>query len=103
VGGHISHADAREGARDIERRLFKKKKITMKSSRLRFIKKWPPYEIGDICLVNSAELIHWLIDRYKLAVIDDPPSSKRPRFFMWFDFQGFINHKPLPNHNMERK
>lgn len=42
--------------------------------RLRFIKSWGTYRVGDIKVSASPTTIMWLVDRHKVAVIDsDPP------------------------------
>ena len=47
--------------------------------RLRFIKPWGPYKVGEIKLTESPTTVMWLVERHKVAVIDEPePIAEAP-------------------------
>ena len=48
-------------------------------TKLRFVKAWGPNKPGDIKDTASQATIHWLVDVYKLAVIEpDNPIATAP-------------------------
>ena len=49
-------------------------------AKLRFIKAWGPNKPGDIKNAASQATVHWLVDIYKLAVIepDNPIATALP-------------------------
>lgn len=53
-------------------------------TRLRFIKPWGPYNPGDTHYPQQANTVRWLVDVYKVAVIepDNPVATAEPGSFM---------------------
>ena len=47
-------------------------------TKLRFIKAHGDKQAGDIQMTESATTVHWLVDVYKVAVIDVPTVTAKP-------------------------
>lgn len=46
------------------------------TTRLRFIKPWGPYKVGDIKVTESSATAFYLVERHKVAVVEPEPIAE---------------------------